>query len=95
MTHPTQLGSLSEGDDVMVVFPSGRQVVGRVEELVMWHDKLANIIVWVDDYSDSRIYPPGWVHAWEDAPEDTNAPGWITLDAATYRGGGLMGKRRV
>lgn len=49
------------GDDVLVTFPSGREVAGRVEEPcgdTHW-------IVWVDDYSDNRLYPRGWVRAWE------------------------------
>lgn len=51
---------LLEGDDVVVTFPSGREVGGRIEEEV----GTAEFAVWVDEYRDTRLYPRHWVRAW-------------------------------
>lgn len=51
------------GEDVVVVFPSGRQVIGRTDGA---HGRAR---VWVDLGEGCKTYPWSWVYAWEDAPE--------------------------
>lgn len=61
-----------EGEDVVIVLPSGKQRTGR---LLHWHP-WGRADVRIDDedgprrsFGEVRCYPRSWVWAWEDAPE--------------------------
>lgn len=61
---PDKTPCVNYGDDCVVVFPSGKQAAGRVEDT---HRGRAVVDL---DNGGTRVYPWSWVYAWEDAPDD-------------------------